>query len=534
MEIRAPYTVDGQPAMGTYGAGTIADLAEVKEAGMNLVLGGDALLDPRTPEGAFCRENGIKVMYHLTQHLYGNPILAEPIDAAQTTIPLGRVSKARRESRTIEIDDERIRYQEMTPTALLSCERGVGGTRPAPHRRGVILFWPEPLAAEVAAARNSPNLWGWYVLDDSPGDAVSALRAMYRGIRRADPAGHPVCAGYGGAAAIRNFVPGVCDIMMIYFYPCMSGGYLRTFISQEVQWLLSQARERVPGVPFIGVYQGFWGIDGFPDVPVTPRQLRDQMEDFIREGACGLIAFTASARSRGARFDGWNSRPDLCREMRSIHDEIRSTGGLRLSPEPEEMARLRIQPMGHWTHPRQIPGLVEAWHVVGPFGDPGRKILDAIFPPEHEIDLGATYDGKRGPVRWRIHSHEDVYQLAGVLGGDPVNAREWADEVANAVAYVTCTVTSPREQRGIMRIGSDDDAILWIDGRQVWRHDGERGIHRDQDVAPVTVPAGTSRILAKVYNRVDMWGFSLRVTDEAGRPLEGLAFSPTPADVERP
>jgi hypothetical protein len=529
MQIHTPFTVDGNPPLGTYGTGSLAELAELKETGMNVILGGHAQIDMNAAEGAFCRENGIKVMYHLTQHLYGNPQLAETIDATQTTIPLARVSSRRPESLLIEIEDERIRYREMTETALVGCERGADGTTPAAHHGGIILFWPEPLEAEVARVKDSPNLWGWYNLDDSPGDSISALRGMYRAIKRVDTSCHPVCAGYGGAAAICNFGPGVCDMMLIYFYPCMLGGYLRTFISQETQWFLSQARERVPGIPYIGVYQGFWGIEKYPDIPVTPHQLREQMEDFVRDGASGLVSFTARSKARGEGFDGWNSRADLRNEMRRINEEIRSTGGLTVPPEPPGMASLRIQPTGFWTTPQPIPGLVTAWHVMGPFKDTEKKVLDAAFPPEKEIDLAATYQGAKGPIRWRIYSQEDVYQLNGVLGGDPIYNAEWQNDLLNVVAYCTCTVTSPREQVAVLHIGSDDDAILWLNGREVWRHDGERGIHRDEDTARATLPAGTSRILMKVYNRADMWGASLRITDEAGQALDGVVIAPTAA-----
>ena len=530
MKITAPYTVDGVPVMGTYGgAGSLAELGEIRDAGMNAVIGGHKLIDPETPEGAFCRDNGIRVMYHLTGHLYGKPNLLGSIDGAQTTIPLERVRTVVNGFRVIELDGELIRYREMTETALLGCERGVDGTTPAAHRKGAILFWPEPLAAELAEVGDSPNIWGWYVLDDSPGDAMSALRGIYRVIKESDPHDRPVCAGYGGQAAIRNFGPGVCDVMLIYFYPCMEGGYVRTFVSQETQWFLSLAREIVPGMPYIGVYQGFWGMDGFPDIPVTPHQLREQIEDFVRDGAMGVIAFVAQSKERGGRADGWNSRRELIGELREISDEIRTTGGLSVPPEPPELATRRIQPVGHWERPREIPGLVHAWHVAGPFSDVDGKLLDATFPPEQGVDLNAEYETTRRPRGWVCCSHDHVFQLTGVFGGEPLDTAEWHDSVSSVVAYVTCEVTSPREYRdAVLRIGSDDDAILWIDDIQVWRHDGERGILRDQDTARATIPAGKSRILAKVYNRVDMWGFSLRITDDWGNALEGVTFSPSP------
>ncbi|MCG7754901.1 hypothetical protein, partial [Flavihumibacter cheonanensis] len=94
------------------------------------------------------------------------------------------------------------------------CVRGYKGTTAASHHEGIILFWPEACEAEVRRVKDSPNLWGYYVLDDSPGDALSALRAMYAIVRRVDgPAKrHPVCAGYGSAGSLCNLAPGVCDI----------------------------------------------------------------------------------------------------------------------------------------------------------------------------------------------------------------------------------------------------------------------------------------------------------------------------------
>jgi hypothetical protein len=125
-----------------------------------------------------------------------------------------------------------------------------------------------------------------------------------------------------------------------------------------------------------------------------------------------------------------------------------------------------------------------------------------------------------------VYSHEDVHRLSNVLVNHPVHTTEWWNDLVNVVAYLTCTVTNPREQAAVFRIGSDDDAIIWINEQQVWRHDGERAIRRDQDIAHVTLPAGPSRILMKVYNRAGVWGASLRITDQAGRALDGVVIAP--------
>lgn len=516
-KLPTPFTVNGEPILGTYSASTLEELAAVKDVGMNVILGGHDDLDPSTERGRFLKDNGIMVMHHMTQHIYGKPKLRERIGADQTTIPLtGKVAKSIPQAGVIQIEDERIRYGKRSATALIDCRRGYGGTKPAAHDEGIILFWPDACEAEVRRVKDAPNLWGYYVLDDSPGDAISALRAMYGIIRRVDGEArrHPVCAGYGSAGSLCNFGAGVCDIMMIYWYPVSSSGYHRAMTSHEVQWMLATARARVPGVPFVGVYQAFNGGSRSVAIP-TRDQLREQLEDFIREGACGLIAFLC----RGAEpLCGWASQKHMQEAIRQAHREIRKTGGLRVRPETEAMRRRRVQPAGHWTTPKKIPGVVPAWHVIGPFDDAAEKGLEVVFPPEKEIDLAGVYEGKWGKVRWITRlSHGGVVGLCELYGS----------QIPHAAAYGTCTVTSLKAQKVKMAIGSDDDAIIWLNGSEVWWHSGSRGIERDNDLVDVELPAGESRILIKSYNRAGMWAFFMRFLDLNGRPLDGLRFSPS-------
>ena len=74
--------------------------------------------------------------------------------------------------------------------------------------------------------------------------------------------------------------------------------------------------------------------------------------------------------------------------------------------------------------------------------------------------------------------------------------------------------------------GSDDDAIMWINGQEVGRHEGSRGLERDADTIEVELAAGESQILAKNANRIGMWGIFMRFTSRDGESLDGLTFSP--------
>ncbi|UCH33877.1 MAG: hypothetical protein JSV65_15130 [Armatimonadota bacterium] len=516
MKLHTAYAINGKPVLGTYGRTDLEALALVKEVGMNLVFGGADLLDATTERGEFCRDNGIKVMYSITGHVHGRPGLSDDVTETQTEIPI-RGGVPLPPPGPVQVDDELIRYREATPAALLGCERGAEGTTPAPHRAGIILFWPEPLAREVAGVQASPNLYGYYILDDSPGPALSALRGMYRVVRRADSV-RPLCGGYSGATTLHNFARDAADVLMLYYYPVLKTGCDRTMTSYDTQWMLTDARRRVPGIPFFGIYQAFWGGDWNKQEPLTAAEVREQIEDFVREGASGLIAFYLAPDD--GPLGGWNLNQDMQRVIRDANHEILSTGGLTVPPESPDMARARFQPTGHWTHPRDVPGIVPAWHVLAPFDDAQAKKLDAAFPPEDEVDLEATYSGKGRTIRWMTQR-----TIAGAVGF--VELYGDIEHLAHCLAYATCDVTSPREQDVQMRFSSDDAAIVWLNGRQVWRHDGPRGVHWDSDVVPVKLEAGDTRVVVKVYNGVGQWGFFMRFTDADGKPPADLSFSPT-------
>jgi len=517
LQLHLTYPIDGRPVLGTYGRTDLEGLVLAQAAGMNLVFGGEELLDVSTERGRFCREHGIKVMHPLTHHVYGRPSLSDDVDERQAELPIHAGTPLPGPG-LVQVEQELVRYREAAPDRLLGCTRGAEGTDPAAHRAGITLFWPEPLAREVAELRDSPNLYGYYVLDDSPGNVLWALRGMYRIIKHLDP-GRPVCGGYSGTTTLHNFAPDAVDMLMLYHYPVLKTGYERAMTSRDTQWMLTAARRQAPGVPFLGIYQAFWGGEWNKQQPLTPSELREQMEDFVREGASGLIAFYTSPPD--VRYLGWNVDEGMARTITEVNQEIRSTGGLALPPEPEALARLRFQPAGHWQHPQPVPGLIPAWWVLAPFADQEGKGLEAVFPPERQLDLAASYQGKGRTIRWL-----EQRAVAGAVG--LVELYGNVGYLAACVAYATCTVTSPRAQPVQLRFSSDDDALVWLNGRQVWRHDGPRGVHWDSDLIPLDLPAGESRLLVKVYNRVEQWGLFARFTDPQGRPLEGLSFSPAP------
>ena len=75
-----------------------------------------------------------------------------------------------------------------------------------------------------------------------------------------------------------------------------------------------------------------------------------------------------------------------------------------------------------------------------------------------------------------------------------------------------------------MRIGSDDQVIVWLNGAEVMRFEEPRAAQPDQDIISVTLNEGENQLLVKVINELMDWGFYIRFTDTNGKALSGLEY----------
>ena len=71
--------------------------------------------------------------------------------------------------------------------------------------------------------------------------------------------------------------------------------------------------------------------------------------------------------------------------------------------------------------------------------------------------------------------------------------------------------------RAMAMFGSDDAAVVWLNGKEVHRAVFDRALDPGSDTFDLPLTAGTNRILVKVDNGFGGWGFALRVFDDTGR-----------------
>jgi hypothetical protein len=98
------------------------------------------------------------------------------------------------------------------------------------------------------------------------------------------------------------------------------------------------------------------------------------------------------------------------------------------------------------------------------------------------------------------------------------------------VAYAVCHLESESNQSGLLvKVGSDDEAKIYLNGKEIYRCGEVRGWVADQDmVTGVNLKAGLNVLVFKVVNEISGWRGSVRFTDAAGQPVKGIRVTRDP------
>jgi hypothetical protein len=163
-------------------------------------------------------------------------------------------------------------------------------------------------------------------------------------------------------------------------------------------------------------------------------------------------------------------------------------------------------------------GFLMNWRVIGPFDNTDRKGFETVFPPEKEIKLDATYDGKGQQVKWEPFKSADEY---GKLDfNKPFGMQK------EVTAYAVTTFDSPTERDAELRLGGKNAWKVWLNGDLLFgRDEYHRGQQMDQYKMKCRLKKGANTILVKCCqneqkeNWTVEWEFQLRVCDSAGTAL---------------
>ena len=176
---------------------------------------------------------------------------------------------------------------------------------------------------------------------------------------------------------------------------------------------------------------------------------------------------------------------------------------------------------------KQATNYIRDWLVLGPIpagtelgtaasDSNSRQVMAKILatpylPGEGSLQPSAgqsvTAGGKT--LEWRsVHLDGDEMDFHKVFGG----------QTTNAAAYAVAIIDSPREVRDAsLMFGSDDGAVVWLNGKEVWTVDRIRGVSLDEDTIPgLTLNKGRNVLVVKVGQGVGGWGLAARF-EEPGK-----------------
>ena len=87
------------------------------------------------------------------------------------------------------------------------------------------------------------------------------------------------------------------------------------------------------------------------------------------------------------------------------------------------------------------------------------------------------------------------------------------------VAYAFCYIESPTAKKIKIRLGSDDDHKVWLNGKLLGGVNKSQGIIPDNFIYDAELQRGLNRLMLKVVDRNMGYGFCLAVSDRDNIPL---------------
>jgi WD40 repeat protein len=175
----------------------------------------------------------------------------------------------------------------------------------------------------------------------------------------------------------------------------------------------------------------------------------------------------------------------------------------------------------------QAQGFLPTWLLLLPLplavGASGAQALDQQQLPDEACLRPRPGDPVAiGGQRWvwqEYRSPQAVVDFNAVLGR----------VVERGVAFAVCYLESDRARDGLwLQLGSDDQAKVYLDGREIYQTRLPRSLVTLDTIGPVRLKRGINVLLLKVVNETGQWEGCARLVDDAGRPVQGLRMKVTP------
>ena len=173
-------------------------------------------------------------------------------------------------------------------------------------------------------------------------------------------------------------------------------------------------------------------------------------------------------------------------------------------------------------YPLLEPGVcMTRWLVCGPFpvaeDQQGAPVDEKTQREAFYRDFLTQHGGEASiePNERTVHQYNGKeYQWQRLVGkGPPLDLTEVYGPKGYVVAYAWAEFDMPAAKRGQLGIASEGAVKVWLNGEPVHENWVSRSLRPDDDLLFVRFKAGRNRLLLKLQNGQESWGFACRLAD---------------------
>jgi len=325
--------------------------------------------------------------------------------------------------------------------------------------------------------------------------AGRALRQLAKGGADTLPA---LLAGMDGANPFAaNYLRGAVEV--IAGNTLAKGGTLP--LVELGEFLLNKSHDTKPRAL---AFELIRRVDASAAEQLIPGFLGDPSVDLRREAVARLLgqaAGLAKAGNKPAAVLLYRQSLDAARDL----DQIQTISGA-------------LRELGREVNLTRHFGFLVDWQMAGPFHNKDRAGFVAVFGPEKNADLSASYNGMDGKVKWRAYSTDDEYGM--------VDFNKPYGDLKEVTGYAQTEFVSANDRPAELRLGCKNAWKIWFNGELVFgRDEYHRGMRIDQYQMPVQLKKGSNTILVKACQNEQVedwtvqWQFQLRVCDATGTAI---------------
>jgi len=173
-------------------------------------------------------------------------------------------------------------------------------------------------------------------------------------------------------------------------------------------------------------------------------------------------------------------------------------------------------------------GFIRRWLMLAPI-PLGEENAGADLIGREQIDREGSLKPKEGDkvkikdkqLTWTsVQCKDYLFDFNEILGSPHENVAGYM------VTYLVCE----KELTDLsLLIGSNDQARIYLNGKEIFTYTEPRAIEKDSDkVDKLTLIKGVNTIVFKVINEVNNWQGCLRFTDKNGKPVTDFAVKLSP------